>query len=82
MGMDRKIEKKKWPPKRIAAYASIGLFVFLVVYVFLFKLKGSTLNVKADRITVSTVERGPFQEFIPIMGNVLPINTFYIDADK
>jgi HlyD family secretion protein len=80
MGMDRKIEKKKWPPKKIAAYAAGGLFVILVLYVFLFRLSKSTLNVKTERITVSTVTRGPFQEFIPVMGNVLPINTFYLNA--
>lgn len=80
MGMDRKIEKKKWPPKRIAGLAAVGLFVILVLYVFLFRLSKSTLNVKTERITISTVTRGPFQEFIPIMGNVLPINTFYLNA--
>ncbi len=80
MGMDRKIEKKKWPPKRIASLAAVGLFVILVLYVFLFRLNKSTLNVKTERITISTVTRGPFQEFIPIMGNVLPINTFFLNA--
>jgi HlyD family secretion protein len=80
MGMDRKIEKKKWPPKRIAGLAAVGLFVILVLYVFLFRLSKSTLNVKTERITISTVTRGPFREFIPIMGNVLPINTFYLNA--
>ena len=80
MGMDRKIEKKKWPPKKIASLAAVGLFVILVLYVFLFRLNKSTLNVKTERITISTVTRGPFQEFIPIMGNVLPINTFFLNA--
>ena len=80
MGMDRKIKKKKWPPKRIAGFAAVGLFVILVLYVFLFRLSKSTLNVKTERITISTVTRGPFQEFIPIMGSVLPINTFYLNA--
>ncbi len=80
MGMDRKIEKKKWPPKKIAGFAAVGLFVILVLYVFLFRLSKSTLNVKTERITISSVTRGPFQEFIPIMGNVLPINTFYLNA--
>ncbi len=80
MGMDRKIEKKKWPPKKIASLAAVGLFVILVLYVFLFRLSKSTLNVKTERITISTVTKGPFQEFIPIMGNVLPINTFYLNA--
>lgn len=80
MGMDRKIKKKKWPAKKIAGLAAVAIFVFFVIYVFLFKLNTSTLNVKTERITISTVKRGPFQEFIPVMGNVLPINTFYLDA--
>ena len=82
MSMDRKIKKKKWPPKKIASLAAIVLFVFLVLYFFLFKLQKSTLNVKADRITVSAVQRGPFQEYIPVMGNVLPIYQFYLTAEE
>ncbi|NIM90233.1 MAG: HlyD family efflux transporter periplasmic adaptor subunit [Candidatus Aminicenantes bacterium] len=80
MGMDRKIEKKKWPPKKIALIGSVVIFVFLVVYFLGFKLTKSTLNVRTDRITISTVERGPFQEYIPVMGNVLPIYQHYLDA--
>ncbi len=79
MGMDRKIEKKKWPPKKIAALVAIVLFVVVVVYLFLFKFSKSTLNVQKERITISTVANRPFQEFIPVIGNVLPINTVYID---
>ncbi|MCK4646670.1 MAG: HlyD family efflux transporter periplasmic adaptor subunit [Candidatus Aminicenantes bacterium] len=80
--MDRKIKKKKWPPKRIAGLAAVVIFIGLVIYVFLFKFSKSTLNVKKERITVSTVTEGPFQEFIPIIGNVLPIDTVFIDADE
>lgn len=82
MGMDRKIKKKKWPPKRIAGLAAVVIFIGVVIYVFLFKFSKSTLNVKKERITVSTVTEGPFQEFIPIIGNVLPIDTVFIDADE
>lgn len=82
MGMDRKIKKKKWPPKRIAGLAAVVIFIGVVIYVFLFKFSKSTLNVKKERITISTVTEGPFQEFIPIIGNVLPIDTVFIDADE
>lgn len=82
MGMDRKIKKKKWPPKRIAGLAAVVIFIGVVIYVFLFKFSKSTLNVKKERITVSTVTKGPFQEFIPVIGNVLPIDTVFIDADE
>ena len=32
--------------------------------------------------TISTVERGPFQEFIPVRGEVLPIQTIFLDAQE
>ncbi len=82
MGMDKKIKKKKWTPKKIATFASAGLFVIVVVYMLIFGVSKSSLNVKAERLTVSTVRRGPFQEFIPIMGNVLPKYQFYLSAEE
>ena len=82
MGMDRKIKKKKWPPKKIASIAAVAIFVFVMVYLFVFKLSKSTLNVKRERLTISTIVRGPYQEFIPIMGNVEPIYTFFLDAEE
>ncbi len=80
MGMDRKIKKKKWPAKRIITYAASAVFVLFVLYIFLFQMGTSSLNVKTERITISNVSRGPFQEFIPVMGNVMPINTYYLTA--
>jgi HlyD family secretion protein len=80
MGMDRQIEKKKWPPKKIATVGAAGLFVVVMLYLFLFKLNKSTLNVEADRIIVSTVERGPFLEYIPVIGNVMPIQRFFLET--
>lgn len=80
MGMDRVIEKKKWPPKTIIKYAVVASFVFLVAYMFLFRASGSSLNVKTERLTISTVEEGVFQEFIPIIGNVLPETIIFLDA--
>jgi HlyD family secretion protein len=78
-GMDRKIEKKKWPPKKIALMAGGALFLIFVVYVVLGE-RGSRLNVDVNKITISTVTRAPFQEFIPVNGAVQPIQTFYLDA--
>jgi HlyD family secretion protein len=82
MGMDRRIKKKKWPPKKIAAYSAGLLFVLVVVYIFVFQMHGSTLNVKKERITVSTVSSGPFREFIPITGYVEPISTHFLSASE
>jgi len=82
MGMDKKIEKKKWPPKKIAAIAAVSIFVLFTVYVFLFKFRVSSLNVEKERITISTVTKGPFQEYIAIMGNVMPRLTQELSSDE
>ena len=82
MGMDRKIEKKKWPPKKIASLAAVLIFVFVIVYLFVFKLSKSTLNVKAERLTISTVMKGPFQEYIPIQGVVSTKYQHYLSAEE
>jgi HlyD family secretion protein len=82
MGMDRQIEKKKWPPRKIAAVASAALFVLVLLYLFLFQFNKSTLNVETDRITISTVEKGPFLEYIPIQGTVMPISRYALESQE
>src|SRR3989304_243630 len=79
-GMDRKLEKKLWTPKRIGMAAGGGLLILFILYSFIFGDTSSKLNVEAEKITISEVSRGPFQEFIPVNGSVLPIETFYLDA--
>jgi HlyD family secretion protein len=78
--MDRVIEKKKWPPKKIAWVTVASLFVLAIIYNIGFGDHSSKLNVEKQKITISTVERGPFQEFIPVTGTVMPIKTVYLDA--
>ncbi len=74
MGTDRKVPKKKWPPRKIALFAGGGAFVLILLYLVVFQFRGSSLNVEAERITISTVEKGPFLEYIPILGTVTPIS--------
>ena len=40
----------------------------------------SRLNVDTERISISEIKKGPFQEFIPVNGIVLPQTTIYLDA--
>jgi len=80
MGMDRQIQKKKWPPRKIAAYAAGTLFLIFVIYVFFFQFNKFSLKVRKERLTISTVTKGPFQEFIPVIGEVMPIDTYHLDA--
>ena len=41
---------------------------------------GRTLNVDREKVTVSTVEQGDFQEFIAVTGTAVPKQTVYLGA--
>jgi HlyD family secretion protein len=78
--MDRVIEKKKWSKKRILTIAGIVALVVLIGASFYYTSGKSKLNVDTDRITISEVKDGTFQEIIPVNGVVLPLTTIYLDA--
>jgi len=80
--MDRVIAKKKWGKKRILTIAGIAGVVLLIAASYWFTSGKSKLNVDAERVTISEVKNGPFQEFIPVNGTVLPITTIYLDASE
>ena len=79
-GMDRQLEKKKWPPKKIALIASIVIFVALVAYGFSTTTGGKRLNVDREKLTFANVEHGVFQELISVNGNAIPAEFIYLDA--
>jgi HlyD family secretion protein len=78
--VDRVIKKKKWPRKRLLTIGGITALVLLIVASFYFTSGKSKLNVNTDRISISEVTKGSFQEFIPVNGVVLPVTTIYLDA--
>ena len=78
--MDRVIEKKTWSTKRIATIAGIAGIAALIAGAIYFTSGKSRLNVDTERITISEIKKGAFQEFIPVNGVVLPQTTIYLDA--
>lgn len=80
--MDRKIEKKRWTPKKIAQISLLGLVIVVAGYSFILGDRSSKLNVDLERVSISTVRWGQFQEFIPVTGAIIPIKTIYLDAPE
>ena len=78
--MDRQIKKKKWTAQRIAL--GIGALAFLAFSIYSIVVSGrqSTLNVNREKITVSDVTRGVFDEFIVVTGVVQPLKIYQLDA--
>ena len=66
--------------KRILPIAGGIALVGLIAAAYLNTTGKPKLNVEQDRLMISEVSKGNFQEFIPINGVVLPIQTIYLDA--
>lgn len=78
--MDRVIEKKKWGNKRILTIVFVMGLLVLIAGSFYVTSGKSKLNVNLERLTISEVKKGPFKEFIPVNGIVMPLTTIYLDA--
>lgn len=79
-GMDRKIERKSWPPKRIAMIGGGVLGLIALIWLALSFEGGRTYRVGADRVTVATVTQGTFEDFIPVRGRIAPLSTVYLET--
>lgn len=78
--MDRVIAKKKWNGRKITVVI-LSVIGGLLVFGSIFLNQGkSVLKVNVERITLSEVQEGNFQELIPVSGFVLPVSTIYLDA--
>lgn len=78
--MDKAIKKKRFTPQRIITGIAILGFLAFAVYSLGFAGKQSSLNVNREKITISKVERGVFDEFIVVTGVVQPLKTYLLDA--
>lgn len=79
-GMDRKVAKKT-PMGRKAGFAVVG--ILLLVFAWWLTdtlLEGRSLSVDSQRIAVSTVTKGTFEDYIPLRGRLMPRSTVYLDA--
>lgn len=78
--MDRKLEKKFWSRKRILIISGGSLVVLLLLYNLIFADHRSRLNVEKDKITISTVSKGTFDQYIAVTAVVQPLKTIRLDA--
>ena len=80
MGMDKVIEKKKGIQKKHIFWGLGILLIGFLIFKLAFGDHSSTFRAEKDKITVSTVEDGMFNDYITVIGQVEPITTIYLDA--
>ena len=79
-GMDRVVEKKT-PLSRKVGYGIAALLLLAVGWWLVSTLlEGRSLSVDSQKISVSTVTRGTFEDYIPLRGRLVPRSTVYLDA--
>ena len=78
--MDRIIEKKKGIRKKHIPYLLGGAALLLFVGWLFFGNHTSTLRIEARTITIETVQKGLFNDYIRLNGQVQPINIIQLSA--
>ena len=79
-GMDRIVARKMPLSKKLGLVAA-GLLAMLFTWWLAGMLMGGrSLSVNAQRIVVSPVTVGTFEDFVPLRGRLVPSSTVYLDA--
>lgn len=67
------------PVKHLYVIGGIA-FVIAVVLYFIFRDTTSSMTVEKERLTIATVNRGEFNDYIRVIGQVMPNRIIYMDA--
>ena len=77
--MDRVVVRKRIDRKILIACGAAGLLLLLTLF-WLFAPRADSQSVSIDRLTISDVQRGVFDDFLPLRARVTPLVTVYLDA--
>lgn len=78
--MDTLIERKSGL-KRKHLYIGGGAVVLIaLILYFIFRDTASSMTVEKDRLTIATVQRAEFNDYIRVIGQVMPNRIIYMDA--
>lgn len=80
-GMDRAVVRKPaW--RRYGPYALAAIVVAAIAAWLLVGTGAHVYRVPIDRLTMGTVTKGPFEDFIAVRGTVAPFITNYLTTDQ
>lgn len=78
-GMDRVIVRTGMP-KQLKLALVAGAAIVLTVLFYLFAPSANSQTIDANRLTISTVQKGTFDDFLPLRARVTPLVSVYLDA--
>lgn len=78
--MDTRIERKSRFQKKHIYTVAGGFAILFCLLWFIFRDTSSSMKVEKERITIATVQKGEFNDYIRVIGQVLPDRIIYLDA--
>ncbi len=78
--MDRPIKRAPWRKPALALLVGIGLAGGALAFYSSLPQAG-TMRVSALALDRAIVTRGPFQDYLPVRGEIVPLSTYVITAD-
>jgi len=80
-GMDRPLVRpplwRRYLPHTVAGALAVGIGAWL-----LHAAGGRVYRTPIDRLTIATVTRGPFEDYVAVRGTAAPFTTQYLTADQ
>lgn len=78
--MDRKITKSNGRYKKYIPYLAGLIVLAAITQLYINNESGKTFSVDNNRVVISKVKSGVFEDFIPVRTRVVPLKTVYLDA--
>lgn len=78
--MDTRIERKSRFTKKQKYTMAGALLLVLILLYFVFRDTSSSMKVEKERLSIARVEQGEFNDYIRVIGQVLPSRIIYLDA--
>ena len=77
--MDRVVVRKGIDKRLLIGAGAAGILLLIILF-WLFAPRADSQAVEADRLTISDVQQGVFDDFLPVRARVTPLVTVYLDA--
>jgi HlyD family secretion protein len=77
--MDRVVERRRLDRRIVIGGAAVAILLLVLIF-WLFAPRADSMSVARDRLTIAPVERGVFEDFLPLRARVTPLVTVYLDA--
>jgi len=77
--MDKVVVRKRIDKRILIAGGAAGLLLLVILF-WLFAPSADSQSVSKDRLSISDVQQGVFDDFLPLRARVTPLVTVYLDA--